>query len=66
MILINVDSHDIDKHKRDKYGIDAVKELKRTYKFKWDKKITAPRVEIDPPRGSVVVDLKKHRALIPC
>jgi hypothetical protein len=30
------------------------------------KKIAAPRVEIDPPGGSVVVDLKKTRALIPC
>jgi hypothetical protein len=36
-----------------------MKELKLTYKFEWDKKIAAPGVEIDPPEGSVVVDLKK-------
>jgi hypothetical protein len=47
--------------------MDAAEELKLTYKFKWDKKILPPPgVEIDPPRGSVVADLKKTRALIPC
>jgi hypothetical protein len=46
-------------------GMDATKELKLTYKFEWDKKNTTPGVEIDPPGGSVVVDLKKHSALIP-
>jgi hypothetical protein len=47
--------------------MDAAEELKLTYKFEWDKKkLPPPRVEIDPPGGSVVVDLKKPRALIPC
>jgi hypothetical protein len=47
-------------------GMDAMKELKLTYKFEWEKKLLLTRVEIDPPGGSVAVDLKKPRALIPC
>ncbi len=46
--------------------MDAAKELKLTYKFEWEKKLPPSGVEIDPPGGSVAVDLKKTRALILC
>jgi hypothetical protein len=46
--------------------MDTAKELKLTYKFEWDKKMSPPEVEIDPPEESVVVDLKKPIDLIPC
>jgi hypothetical protein len=46
--------------------MDAAEKLKLTYKFEWEKKLLPSEVEIDPPEGSVAVDLKKPRALIPC
>jgi hypothetical protein len=45
-------------------GMNVTKELKLTYKFKWEK-MSPQRVNIDPLEGNVAVDLKKHRALIP-
>jgi hypothetical protein len=53
----------MDKHKRDKYGYGRSGRIKTNYETK---KIAAPGVEIDPPGGSAVVDIKKSRALIPC
>jgi hypothetical protein len=44
-------------------GMDAAEELKLTMR---QKKLPPPGVEIDPPGGSAVVDIKKSRALIPC
>jgi hypothetical protein len=40
-------------------GMDAVEGLKLTYKFRWEKILPPPGVEIDPPGGSAVVDLIK-------
>jgi hypothetical protein len=51
---IKVDSHDIDKLKEINMSIGTAEELKLTYKFEWEKKLSHPRVEIDHFEGSAV------------
>jgi hypothetical protein len=67
--LANVDSHGIDKEKRDKYGYGCSEELKLTYKFEWEFFFATPRSRDWSSRGKRSGGSKKtnlYKGLIPC